>query len=178
MVKKVQMEGSKFGSLTVIREVEPHVLPSGRAELRYLCACDCGGQVEALGSNIRRGNTSSCGCLHARAVTKHGQNRGLRAEGRTPEYQAWCAMNQRCTRRNHPEWKNYGGRGIRVCERWANSFSAFFEDMGERPPGLSLDRINNDGNYEPGNCRWATPQEQTRNRRPRAEWSNAREVCS
>lgn len=88
----------------------------------------------------------------------------------TPEYRAWCDMKARCTNRSHPQWRNYGGRGIAVCYRWTISFSSFLADMGSRPAGLSLDRFpDNDGNYEPGNCRWASARQQVLNQRVRRD---------
>jgi hypothetical protein len=93
----------------------------------------------------------------------------MRSENHTTaEYRAWHGMKTRCTNPNRPDWKNYGGRGITICERWANSYEAFLADMGRKPsPAYTLDRINNDGNYEPGNCRWTTWDLQSRNKRPR-----------
>lgn len=147
--------GRKFNYLTVIEraanEVRGHSIHA-----RWLCRCDCGKTITVVSTALRSGRTKSCG--HARGIVKH------RMVG-TPEYSTWYGMITRCTNPRQPAYKNYGGRGITVCERWRNSFAEFFTDMGPRPEGLSLDRINNDGNYEPGNCRWATRREQRLNSR-------------
>lgn len=136
----------------------------GRA--MWKCQCKCGKIVVILGSSLRTGNTTSCGCLRTDFLTTGVANRrhGL---SRTPTYEAWKAMFQRCYNPKHKSYGDYGGRGITVCERWRESFDNFLADMGERPKGKhSIDRFpNQNGNYEPGNCRWATWKEQHRNRR-------------
>lgn len=127
----------------------------------WRCSCDCGRTSLVRSYALRVGRIKSCGCWESRRERrKHGQ-----AAPQSPEYKAWSSAVQRCTNPRHPSYRNYGGRGVRICEEWRRSFVAFFNHMGPRPPGLTLDRIDNDGHYEPGNCRWTTYTEQIRNRR-------------
>ncbi len=136
--------------------------PAEPGSVSYVLAvCDCGTQVRRRANAVRMGNTRSCGCLHRE---QGGINRTTHGLNRTPAHRAWCRMKSRCGPKS-PDFAYYGGRGIKVCKRWSDSFENFFADMGEPPAGMSLDRINNDGDYEPGNCRWATPTQQMRNRR-------------
>lgn len=128
----------------------------------WICECECGSSASVAAADLKSGHTKSCGCLNSESrkskALRHGYNR-------TTTYVCWSNMLARCGNANRPDFKNYGGRGITVCERWLD-FANFLADMGEKPSGLTIDRINNDGNYEPGNCRWATPSEQRRNQRP------------
>lgn len=148
--------GDRFGLLVVVEE-------AGRARNRermFRCRCDCGSETVVMSSNLRRGNQKSCGCQ--RTPPKHG------ALG-TPTYESWRGMIGRCRYPSNASWKNYGARGIKVCERWQGDggFQNFLADMGERPGGTTLDRVDNEGDYEPGNCRWASWTEQHANKRKR-----------
>ncbi len=144
---------------------------------RWLCLCDCGKTLVTRAHYLRGGKTRSCGCLKSdnmRRVGKehpgnvhHGHARELTGSSRT--YGSWKAMISRCTNPRNVGYYNYGGRGIKVCERW-QSFPNFLADMGERPNDRTLDRFDNNKDYAPGNCRWATRLQQTQNRRPRSEW--------
>jgi hypothetical protein len=150
----------RFGRLLVIGPAEVR-----KGHKRWTCRCDCGAIRVVAQDNLRSGHTLSCGCLNRVRLSqprKHGHSKRGK---KTRAFNAWCLMKQRCLDRNFPSYPRYGGRGITVCERWRDSFENFLADMGEPPPGTSIDRENNEGNYEPGNCRWATLKEQARNKR-------------
>jgi len=161
MGKFIDLTGQKFGRL-LVQTVDGK---DRFGTFRWWCICDCGQKVTVGGNCLRKGDTKSCGCLlsdktkefNSRTKTKHGKHN-------SPTYISWKAMLSRCTYRKNIGWGNYGGRGISVCDRWL-SFENFFADMGERPDRHTLDRIDSDGNYEPGNCRWATGVMQNGNRR-------------
>lgn len=152
--------GKKINMLTVINEVKKPEYPKATF---CICRCDCGNTVTVKRVDIKRGNTKSCGCLRSakfkERVTKHGLFNDNKSE-----YKTWSVMKSRCFNSNDKNYDRYGGRGISVCDRWANSFENFFEDMGKRPSNYELDRIDNNKNYDPSNCRWTTRQQQVINR--------------
>lgn len=161
------MTGLKIHRLKIISFAgmrDPSKKPPGGM---WLCECDCGKQVTVLGAAIRSGNTKSCGCQKIESTIRRNTTHGMAARGkenRSPIYTIWCGMKSRCTRENYHSYHRYGGRGIKVCERW-NDFAAFEADMIETwKPGLEIDRKDNDGDYCKDNCRWATRQEQSGNR--------------
>lgn len=156
--------GQKFGRLTIVSRAEAR---PGERNVMWLCDCECGAQTVVAAANIGK-STLSCGCLvknngaHLRGNTMnrtHNMSQSL-------EYKSWCSMKGRCNNPNNPKYYSHGGRGIKICERWLSSFENFYADMGPKPGrGYSIERVNNGGNYEPGNCIWATPKVQAKNRR-------------
>lgn len=153
------MAGQRFGRLLVVGEAER----ASFGGIMWLCRCDCGAQKVVYGGDLRSGKTKSCGCLKREAVPpmtlSHGQSH-------TTLYRRWASMVQRTTNPNHPAYHNYGGRGITVHPEWRESYEAFARDVADGfSPELELDRIDNDGDYEPGNVRWTTRIEQCRNTR-------------
>lgn len=157
--KRIELEGQRFGRLTVI---EPAEKIKGR-QWQYRVVCDCGTERIIFGTNLRSGYTTSCGCLRREETGKRFATHG-HSNPRTPTYTSWMSMRMRCNNPNAPKYSIYGGRGITICDHW-DSFENFLADMGERPEGTTLDRVNPDGNYEPANCRWATVKEQNNNKR-------------
>lgn len=156
--------GERFSRLVAVRPLDG-VVRHNRGHW-WLLRCDCGNDREAPAYLLREGRVTSCGCLALEQARAQGLSNRTHGATKTLEYKSWCHVKDRCTNPRAKKFPSYGGRGIKVCERWLKSFEAFFADMGQRPsPQHSIDRINNDGNYEPGNCRWATKKEQSRNQR-------------
>ena len=154
------LTGAVFGRLKVIHAAGSQRTPNGTVRRMWLCECDCGRTTTVQVANLRSGATRSCGCLREEAMRNANRTHG---NSSSREYGSWRAMRERCTNPNNSHYRMYGGRGIRICERWA-VFDNFLMDMGPRPAGTTLDRFPDvDGNYEPANCRWATPAQQSRN---------------
>lgn len=159
MREAADLSGEKFGRLTVSFRL-PN---SSYGAVMWMCKCDCGNSHVASGKNLKWGNVKSCKCLARDLSSVRERTHGMSF---SPEFKSWSSMKDRCLRKTNHNYHNYGARGITVCDRWINSFENFYKDMGERPAGKTLDRFpNNSGNYEPGNCRWATPSEQLSNTR-------------
>jgi hypothetical protein len=146
------ISGKKFNKLTVL-EFAGKI--NNKRHVFWSCKCDCGNIVTVRGDSLRLGATKSCGCFRG-SIKKHGMAYSL-------TYRSWINMKQRCSNKNNIGYSRYGGRGIKVCDRWLESFENFLEDMGKRPNGMSIDRIDNDDNYEPDNCKWSTSKEQSNN---------------
>ncbi len=167
-MRLIDLTGQRFSRLMVLRRDTD--IPARGAV--WIVACDCGNVTRVASNHLRRGMQKSCGCLRREGPpVRHGCARHRK---HTAEYEIWKAMVKRCSSPRDSRWSSYGGRGIRVCDRW-RSFEAFLADMGHRPPGrngkaplYSIDRVDNDGHYEPSNCRWATPQQQRANQRRKA----------
>jgi hypothetical protein len=157
----MDLEGNKYGKLTVVGRAAELV----RKDAWWVCECVCGRAIVSSSSHLKSGHTSSCGCENARQWRGEKAPQYKHGKRHSAEWRTWSNMKNRCMNPNYTKWDKYGGRGIKVCERWMNSFENFYNDMGDKPSPLhSIDRINNDGDYEPSNCRWTTDQTQANNK--------------
>lgn len=157
-MRKIDLTGMRFSRLLVLGE-------GGRSRtgvIMWDCLCDCGARRSVFGAALRSGNTKSCGCKKSEDTHRRNITHGM---SRSDLYAVWCSMKARCHRPSDADFHLYGGRGISVCDRWKNSFTAFVSDMGPRPDGFSVERIDNQKGYSPGNCKWASSKEQSANRR-------------
>jgi len=161
VMRTIDLTGRVVGRWTVVARVENDAV--GGAV--WLCRCECGVEKRIRGLVLRDGRSRSCGCLRVDTTVARSTKHGFAPSGRQPPtYHSWLGMKARCTNPKHKSYPDYGGRGIKVCERWM-AFENFYADMGEKPARTSLERANNEGNYEPGNCYWASPTQQANNMR-------------
>lgn len=156
-MRLINLEEQKFGRLTVTKRVEN----DNHGKARWECRCSCGNITTVASSNLKTGQIQSCGCFQRERMSQRSKTHGMTG---TPTYRTWRNMVNRCTYAKHEHFPRYGGRGIKICKRWMK-FESFLADMGERPAGMTIERKNQDGDYEPTNCIWATQKDQMRNTR-------------
>lgn len=157
MGKAIDLQGQRFGRLSVLDKA-----PNKGLRRQWRCRCDCGSDAIVGAASLRDGSTTSCGCFHREQVSERFSTHGMSG---TATYRVWKSMRERCYSPAHKNYADYGGRGIGICERWAQDYRNFFADMGERPAGKTIERLDVNGNYNPDNCVWADATVQSRNRR-------------
>lgn len=167
-MRKIDLTGQKFGRLLVIGEGKGKLRNNGQKRITWECKCDCGNSIDVPGYCLKSGNTKSCGCLDREKASNRLKTHG---KSGTKLYYIWEAMKQRCYNPNNKRYSDWGGRGITICDEWKNNFRKFEKwaiESGYKE-GLTIDRINNDKEYSPNNCRWATYHEQRINQRPKSQ---------
>lgn len=172
-MRRANLLGQRFGRLVVVALEGTVQSPGGTKRLAWRCQCDCGQSHVVRGADLVRGVVKGCGCLRGEIAGARFRTHG---QTRAREYRAWADAKKRCSNPGATSYRNYGGRGIRMCDTWASSFEAFLHDMGTCPTGHELDRIDVNGHYEPGNCRWIPRAEQSSNMRKNryVEWNGER----
>lgn len=155
--KVIDLTGQQFGRWTAISKS-----PKPSRNALWVCRCSCGTVREVLSTHLRSGRSQSCGCMRRERLREAWTTHGM---SRSREYESWKQAKQRCHNPNNPQYPEWGGKGITMCPEWRNDFQTFYAHIGPCPEGLTLDRIDNAGNYEPGNVRWATRKQQIRNRK-------------
>lgn len=164
MTKFIDLTGKRYGELVCLRHISAG--KEGRRRSSWVCLCDCGRESVVFASGLTLGKVKSCGCKTLEKLKGMSEANVTHGMSKSPEFRAWTNIKRRCTKVNNPNYKDYGGRGITMAPCWLNSFENFYAYVGNRPtPQHSIERIKNDGNYEPGNVKWATISEQSRNKR-------------
>lgn len=161
----IDLTGQRFGQITVVERTQNHICAGGQHKTAWICLCDCGNTFVATSGNLRNGHHTSCGCLVADRMSAIGKQK-KHGESQTRLYRIWAGMKSRCSNPNSTKFSIYGGKGVKVCTKWANSFEKFrdWAMSNGYADDLTIDRIDSNGNYEASNCRWATYSEQNKNR--------------